>query len=180
MEVLMKLFDAIVRFDNLVLGRIEKFCHKTQRTIGWTCFTWLRVACALFGLLFGAMGIYDEELLLAHSMPLEEKMFSLGLFTVLFGLGGSVLATVLEKLVNTHLKNRVANPAKADSLIVVFRTSLMVSILVTPIVVAGFYSFTGTIILYLMQCDPLPPCDSKLKQWFQSLFLTPAPIRIGK
>ena len=32
-----------------------------------------------------------------------------------------------------------------------------------------------TVVLYLLACDPLPPCASKLKAWFQKPALAEAP-----
>ncbi|MDO8521241.1 MAG: hypothetical protein Q7S52_03945 [bacterium] len=169
----MKFFDAIIQFDQRVFGRIEKFCHKTQRTIGWTNFTLLRLVSMLFGC---SVGITATLLGTSQYTPFSEKLLMVLLYTFALGGLGFWAATVMKKHSEWLCTRGLANPLKEIFVAVTLCRMLFIvlSLLFWQMSAA---IFLGVIALYLMQCDPLPPCDSKLKQWFQSLFLTQIPIR---
>lgn len=165
---------AVVAFDKAIFERIEGFCYKTQRLIGWTNFTWLRLAWAFLGCALGIIAIFSPAQ--PESASFTEQCLTIAIPGLIFGMLGSCLETIRERESEELLAKGLANPLKEDFFVITFGRGCVMSILFfyPPLWLVVFVTL---IITYLLQCDPLPPCDSKLRQWFQSLFLTPARIR---
>jgi len=176
-EALMKLFDVIIHFDQRVLDSIEKFCHKTQRAIGWTNFTWLKLAWGLLGFTTGIIPMFFKDSL---GISFAEQLWFMGIFTISLGTLGSWMAAAMEETSKESLAKGLANPLKEVFAAVTICRVFFIVLALTGGPAIYLMGLTSLIITYLMQCNPLSPCDSKLKQWFQSLFLTPIPLRSGE
>lgn len=72
----------------------------------------------------------------------------------------------------------VANPGKIHLPMIAMRLSLIVATLaLAPFVVAAASrSLHVAGWLYFLSCDPLPPAESKIRQWWNALRMKPVPV----
>jgi hypothetical protein len=172
--------------DSAVLDLTEWLCHKFQlltgRTNVWLAVQFTNVSIIVY---FVWAGLYfwrgDSAL----------RVF-LGVFgsALLYGLTQTIFKVPIEAYEN-NAYNRVAkgfrNPRRVREARLRIPFLTLSLLLLYPIVVAYMnlkvpmallsYSLIvlTTVVLYLLACDPLPPCPGRLKVWIRG----PAPARLA-
>jgi hypothetical protein len=177
------------KIDGWVLSKIEKCCHKFQEYTGYTNY-WLISKISLLVLIFVACSVI--KFLLSHVN--DHVLISPAWPTAYGGLLDSIFIIYLARWV-FHWENEevkafdriqkgLANPEKASTFHFGLRTAILVLLsidIVTCIVPSPTYStmtfIVGKLIflqIELMACDPLPPCQGKIREKLATLFMKPA------
>lgn len=180
---------VMARIDSALLDFTEWLCRKFQVVTGRTN-VWLAVQLTNLSIVmyFVWAGVYFLKSDLAPRMALG--LFCGGLFYVL-------TQTIFKEPVEAYENNayrRVArglrNPRRIrDALLrisfltlslVMFYPVVLVYVHLRLHVAALSYSLIvlTTIVLYLLACDPLPPCPGQLKEWLRGA--SPSPVARGE
>ena len=166
--------------DDALLNATEWFCRKFQvltgRTNVWLAFQLTNLSIILY-FVWAAMYFWNEDL--------ATRAFG-GVFlsAVLYALTQTIFKVPVEES-ETNAYRRVAkgyrNPRRVRDaqLRLSFLTLTVVLPPPTVFVYLTRHSFAvllsyllivlTTLLLYLLACDPLPPCPGKVKEWLRSL-----------
>ncbi len=174
--------NRLVAFDQWLIGKFETFAHWFQRWTGKTNYFLARItfanAIALVGFFAWMRG--------GFFLP------------IVFGFCGLLWMHLLsrdEEMAYRRMEKGVANPEKYEwcgvrMVAVGVALFLFFLFLYAFLLLRGQFSqpesigiFSGyggllfyPISLYFSACDPLPPGTSKIRAWFESLFLKPAAV----
>lgn len=184
--------NVLVKFDVAVISFLEKQLHRFQRLTGKTNFWVAKQICMLQIVLWG---IFLIAIPFENFPPVWERSL-----LILICIGVSPLAFTIvysrakrcdqmEKDAFIRLENGVANKGKNMSVHRVFHVLILITFflsisleyrgLITRSAIQLIY-FSDILRLYLMVCDPLPPCAGKIKEWLGSFKPAPAlePARV--
>lgn len=157
--------------DAWIIDKLERFAHKWQRMTGLDCF-WLAKQTAILTSLVSV-------LFLPFSFSTEGPLFHAIMFlfsAMLAGLCGTVREQCRAAQANGCC-NRLKRTIQLERIML---TLLWVVVIVGAI--AGrdasfrklITSLTLVLLLtYFISLDPLPPCESKVKQWIKGLRVKP-------
>jgi hypothetical protein len=181
-------YDAMTYVDSAVLGLTERICRRFQ---AWTGRTNVWVAFQLTNLSIVVYFIWVTRLYFMSGDIILRVFVALFCGAVFFVLTRTIFKTSIE-LFETEAYRRVAtglrNPRRirdAQLRIAFLTLSIMLSY---PLWLAfvrlhvSFALFTEalviltTVVLYVLACDPLPPCAGKVREWLRRL----APARSAK
>ncbi len=170
---------GLMRIDFWLIGRFEKFAHWFQRHTGKTNY----FLCAVCIWLYIISMVVEVSL----RMFLQKRGFDwlamiyvlLALFYVTHLLLGE------EARAFERIQTRVANPFKVSPVqrfvrmtsvfFLVFRSvALGISLFSAAL---SFAHLWATMVIYLLACDPLPPCRGKLWDTVGAFFAKPVPIK---
>ena len=179
------------RLDARIIEWLEKWCHKFQRLTGKTHYLILQILLIFTGMSTLAMGLGIAP------------GFEVSILNIIFGITYLLPAffiNAIEAEALERVRKGVANPYKLkhprSRLTVLFMNIvcllfllMMIFGLVTPqpaekyttsVIFGGVFAnvtfWALALALYLMACDPLPPCESKIKEWLKNTFLKRAKI----
>jgi hypothetical protein len=180
--------------DSAILNLTERFCRKFQLLTGRTN-VWLAVQLTNLSIIvyFVWAGMYFWSSDVAARMALG--LFCSGLLYVLTQTVFKVPIEVYETDAYRRVAKGLRNPRRLRDaqLRISFLTLSVVSFLTLSVVLFYPISFAyrnlhvpmapltyslivlTTVVLYLLACDPLPPCAGKLKEWLRGL----APSRLA-
>jgi hypothetical protein len=160
--------------DNYLISKLEKVTHWVQRWTGKTNY-WLssRLIFILIYMLVAEVMFYFVR----GKAPIWLGFHNFGKFDLYYSF---VLVPVLlidaawgwkvkEQLAYDRLSRGLANPSKIRTFDASAR--LLFLLLYIGATVARFYDlylFTVTLLIFLNACDPLPPCQGKIKEWLIS------------
>jgi hypothetical protein len=167
--------------DSAVLDLTEWLCRKFQmltgRTNVWIAFQLTNLSIVLYflaaGLYFVIRGDLVERVLLA--------VFCGGLLYLLTQTIFREPIDLYEKAAYQRVAKGLRNPRRIrDSLLRVLFLTLSI-LLLAPTALIYFYARASvipltyflivltTVVLYLLACDPLPPCAGKLREWLRGV-----------
>ena len=166
--------------DSVILDLTERFCQQFQLLTGRTN-VWLAVQLTNLSILVYIVW----AILYSWTAGLVLRLF-VGLFcgALLYVLSQTVLKVPIEAYENAVYR-RVAkgyrNPRRIRD--IVLRTSFLTLCIVLSYPILFVYITLGlriaaltyslivltTVILYLLACDPLPPCTGKVTEWWRGL-----------
>jgi hypothetical protein len=179
----------VTYIDSFLLNAVESFCHRFQRLTGRTN-VWLAVQLTNISVImyFVWAGLFF------WSTDLVLRIF-VGLFCggVLYALTQTVFKVPIEESENNAYR-RVAkglrNPRRLRdallrisflnlSILLSYPAYLAYAVLRVHIVLMGYFLIVmTTVLLYLLACDPLPPCAGKVRAWLRgAVRLRPAAVR---
>lgn len=172
------LFEKV---DSIALNACEKFSHKTQRTIGIDCFD--------IALIF--LNIKTIVVMLQFGYLLEHNHTRPGAITyILFGITLSLIFFVAWRWTINKTRKAVGiskitlNILRIHPLVSIFRVATLLSLPMELVFITYRYdsntslydyplSFTKDILftgmIYFLSCTPLPPSESKMKKWLNSI-----------
>jgi hypothetical protein len=176
------MMNIILLLDAWGINLVEKMCHRFQRFTGIT-------SCILYGFLafFTCLIILDTRTNIFLSKELIEKSYfglmyklapSLYWGLVLMGLLDSLLSFVREKELIVRISAGFKNPSKVNMLHVLLRITsagIFAFAALYYLSTSSFHLFDLFIMLsflvqgYIFACDPLPPSDSKIKEWIKNI-----------
>jgi hypothetical protein len=196
--------NPFVRFDAWQIDSIEKYCHRFQRLTGKTNYFFLKLICGLFSFLSFAVicSIYlFPEGSLANITKDNRLFLPLTVLILLYVLTLTVWgANHMEKNAFARIAKKQANPAKSASSVYFLIRWLIWAHALVPVIAlfpaifmhfedvsglffVGIYLTVNTLMcglfllgIILFSCDPLPPCDGKIKEWVMGLFYKPVKI----
>lgn len=164
--------------DAAILNVTEWFCHRVQRLTGRTN-VWLAAQLTNLSVIvyfvWAALYFWSTDLLLRTAVG----VFSTGVF---YALTQTIFKAPIEESENNAFR-RVAkgyrNPRRIrDALLRISFLTLSI-VLAYPILFAyinfgiriGLLSYflvvLMTVVLYLLACDPLPPCPGRVREWLR-------------
>ena len=173
--------------DAVLLNAIESLCHSFQRLTGRTN-AWLAVQLTNLSVIlyFVWAGLQFWDAGLVVRIPVG--LFCIGVF---YALTQTIFKVPIEEYENNAYR-RVAkglrNPRRVrDALL---RISFLTLAIVLPYPIGLVYVnlrirvallsyllvVLTTVLLYLLACDPLPPCVGRIREWLAR----PAPLREAK
>ncbi len=179
--------EAMTVVDGAILHVVEGLCHRFQRLTGRTN-VWL--ALQLTNLSIVIYFVWAVQWFVRGPSGLR---VGLGVFFVLllYGLTQSVFRTPIESI-EASAYNRVArglrNPRRVRDMLLrvlflalsVFLAGPFFLVFVTlqiQIMLLGYSLIVlTTIVLYLLACDPLPPCEGRVKEWLGGSMRVLAPV----
>ena len=168
----------LFNFDKWLLGLTEKFCHWFQKQTGWTNFSLGFLAAILATALTFidlAQDVYESK-----GLRLGSAYRYVGAAYFLFQIFR--IRRDQAYLSVRRLANRTANPLKTDRVSRFIRIFLLLSVILMDGITifkkivlpgapnSGFFStsWVGSLglwsyiaCMYLIACDPLPPCSGK-------------------
>lgn len=161
------LIDGLIRIDARVLDAVERFTRKLQILTGKTSFFFADLCLAgICGLIIVRSILYEFDFIL--------------LFFLMLCLIKLTFSRLIEEIEIDRLHEGFANPDKTDDKMIVFRLfNLLVSMpsiveliknINSDINILSLIIILITAYFYLSACDPLPPCQSKIKEWIKGLF----------
>ena len=174
--------------DSPILDLVERFCHWFQRMTGRTN-VWLAVQLTNLSIIvyFVWAGIYF--------WTIDDAMARFALVVFCIGLLYLLSQTVFKESIEAYESNayrRVAkglrNPRRVrDQLMRTLFVSLSVVLAVpvvvvyltlhlTVVVLSHWLLVLTTLVLYLLACDPLPPCMGKVTEWLRSISRSRTPV----
>lgn len=166
----------LTSFDWWILERVEKISHKIQRLTGHNCFSQARLIAALVSVLWIAtIAVYER--LIHITSPTFAVVFHTGnmLFTLLaFWANLRIIQRIENKIgLNTMNEERIDAEktfervafASLCSVCMPFIAMIFGWLALVPLLLFS----SKTVGEYLKMCTPLPPCDGKIKKFFQSL-----------
>lgn len=172
--------------DSPILDLVERFCHWFQRMTGRTN-VWLAVQLTNLSIIvyFVWAGIYF--------WTIDDAMARFALVAFCIGLLYLLSQTIFKESIEAYESNayrRVAkglrNPRRLrDQLMRTLFVSLSVVLAVpvvvvyltlhlTVVVLSHWLLVLTTLVLYLLACDPLPPCAGKVTVWLRGMTPSPA------
>ena len=173
--------------DAHLVNLTERVCHRLQRLTGTTNI-WL--ASQLTNL--SIIGYFAWATAYSWTIPIEAKI-ALGLYCggLLWMLAGTVFRVPVEmqeQHAYRRVANRTRNPRRLRDRALRIAFLVLSTMLATPAVLI-FVKFGSrlavliyslvvltTTVLYLLACDPLPPCEGKLRAWFRYSVPSIAPV----
>lgn len=173
--------NPISRMDSAIIGFVEKFAHWFQRLTGKTNFF-------LAGFIAGALlipvfvGVIRGVSPLNPLGPEPSEQTGFGHLAA-FGLICLLAYTAFfgwkkkENEAWERLSKGVANPRKGSLgwlccriwCLQIFGISFLI-LLIEASLLGAAMTICLALYLYLETCDPLPPCQGKIKEWLGSLF----------
>jgi hypothetical protein len=178
--------DTVSYLDLRILNATEYLCHRFQRLTGrtnvWLAFQLTNLSVIVY---FVWAGLYFWSA--TRALRIVVGLFCGGVFYVLTQ---TVFKVPLEES-ETNAYRRVAkgyrNPRRVRDAII--RTSFLTLsiVLFYPLLAASidlhiriallsyFLIVLTTVVMYLLACDPLPPCPGKIRQWLRGLARARAP-----
>jgi hypothetical protein len=166
--------------DSILLNAIEWACRKFQLLTGRTN-VWLAVQLTNLSIImyfvWAALYFWNTDLTLR---------ISVGVFcgALLYTLTQTIFKVSIEEYENNAYR-RVAgglrNPRRVrDALLRISFLTLSIVLLypilfvyvnlhVRAVLLSYFLIVLTTILLYLLACDPLPPCSGRVREWLQKL-----------
>lgn len=166
----------LISLDWWMLERVEKISHKIQRLTGHNCFSQARLLFALTSLLWIAtIAVYER--LIHITSPTFAVVFHTAnmLFTLLaFWANLRIIRRIENKMVlNTMNEERIDTEksfARVAFVLLCFVCMPSIAIVFGWLALVPLLLFSSkTVGEYLKTCTPLPPCDGKIKKFFQSL-----------
>lgn len=173
--------------DGALLYLVEGLCHRIQRLTGrtnvWLAFQFTNLSIVIYF-------VWAVQWFLRGPRLIRP---GLAIFFVLlvYGLTQSVFRTPIEAI-EASAYNRVArglrNPRRVRDLMLRVLFLALTMFLAGPFLIAFVtlriqivllgYSLIvlTTVVLYLLACDPLPPCESRIREWFQWRVRELAPV----
>ena len=183
---------VIFWIDAWLIAQFERFSHWTQQWLGWTNYTWARLAT--LGFVVAVVGSYFAG---------EQRLMGFFIWDLITGFLIGLFSIAEEQRASSRLRERVANPIKASKVGHMLRFLFVMIVLIRfiPLAIMPFGTLPDghwtvghalpllrglciTCSLFFLSCDPLPPGTSKIRQWLNSVrdaFTTlqqPVPIRI--
>lgn len=168
------------RIDGWILGKIERGCHSFQKWTGRTNFWLCGKASLLVGytILIGMMAHFagnHAPWLRFCGVPWQGRWFD-WLSTAVIVPGNIIGATWSWKRLESEglarLRTGTANPLKIDSGARLWRLMWLALVCVGP-TLFGVACLAETM---LRACDPLPPCEGKIKELLRIRVRTPVPV----
>jgi hypothetical protein len=173
----------VTYIDLAILTSFERFCRKVQLLTGWTN---VRLAFHLTNLSIIVYFVWAGLYLWRSDSGLRVVL------AVFFGLLLYVLSQTIFKVSveaqETSAYRRVANgfrnprrqrdvplrvPFLTLSVLLFYPVRIVYLYLHLHIAVLGYFLVVlTTVVLYLLACDPLPPCAGKVKEWLRGLALS--------
>ena len=172
--------------DSAVLDLTEKMCRRFQASTGrtnvWLAFQLTNLSIVVY--FIWAAGLY----LVSGSLALRTfvALFCGGVFFVLTRTIFKVSVEASETLAYRRVAKGLRNPRRIRD------AQLRISFLTLSVVLSyplwlayitlhlRFVPLTEaliiltTVVLYVLACDPLPPCAGKVKEWFRGMARAPA------
>jgi hypothetical protein len=169
--------------DSAILTSFERFCRKMQLLTGWTN---VRLAFHLTNLSIIVYFVWAGLYLWRSDSGLRVVL------AVFFGLLLYVLSQTIFKVSveaqESSAYRRVANgfrnprrqrdvplrvPFLTLSVLLIYPVRIVHLYLHLHIAVLGYFLVVlTTVVLYLLACDPLPPCAGKVREWLRGLALS--------
>ena len=175
--------------DSALLNLTQRLCRRFQawtgRTNVWLAFQLTNLSIVLYFIWVAGLYVFSMDLMLRVFVAL----FCGALF---FALTRTIFRTSIEGLENEayrRLAKGLGNPRRirdAQLRIAFLTLSIVLSY---PLWLAyitlhlRFVLFTEaliiltTVVLYVLACDPLPPCAGTVRDWLREWFATPAAIQ---
>jgi hypothetical protein len=182
----------LLKIDMFLLTSLERFTHKFQRLTGKTNF-WLASQMVVIRIMVYIVWILETFEVFAY-IPVWLAAPSVAMSTLLLWLVGvrpnyrlAKGFEIKEKDAYLRVAKGLANPKKIAHGFGVFRIVTLISapslfLLLSTLSTATSTKLGGTILgitipvqFYLEACDPLPPCSSKIMDWFRSFRKKPVP-----
>ncbi len=154
------------KLDQFILDKFERFSHWTQRTVGITSATWMRVFILLASLFLIKQAFVSGWLLRA----------GFALVLIIFAIRYSMFT---KQEPETDGERIAANLLKVQPEIRLW--GLLVIAMTLPIDLPDFdfWYDLSVVVEYFAACDDLPPSKSKLRQLIESFNSTPEPAQEG-
>lgn len=172
-----KLWSLLARVDSFFITKLENLTQKVQRKTGKDNFH-ISKTILLLGSLIVFIGCLLNELGIIVLLLMLSMLAYLGLTLYMH-----------EHEVRSNLVSGISNHHKIDFGYTLVRISNFLFFAIGHLYnlcLTNDIDKTNTIHLlahsiivlhlYLIACDPLPPCKGKLKEWLKSLFFNPKPI----
>ncbi|MGE0704586.1 MAG: hypothetical protein AB7F99_07090 [Vicinamibacterales bacterium] len=173
--------------DTAVLNLTEGFCHWVQRLTGRTN-VWLAIQLTNLSIViyfvWTVAHFWQSAIFLRVFVALFTTILAVGLTQSVF----KVSIEASEATAYRRVSKGLRNPRRVrDGFLRILFLSLSV-LLLGPFlfayinlriwIVLLMYSLIvlTTIVLYLLACDPLPPCTGKVSEWLGQLFQPPAGV----
>lgn len=143
------------KLDQFILDKFERFSHWTQRTVGITSATWMRVFILLASLFLIKQAFVSGWLLRAGCA------FMLVIFAIRY-------SNLTKQEKDADGEEITANPLKAQTSVRL--VGLVVIAMTLPIDLPNFdfWYDLSVVVEYFAACDDLPPSKTKLRQWLES------------
>ncbi len=173
--------------DTAVLNLTEGFCHRVQRLTGRTN-VWLAVQLTNLSIViyfvWSVAHFSRSALFLRVFVALFTTILAIGLTQSVFKVSIEASEATAYRRVSKGFRNpRRVRDSFLRILFLMLSVLLLGPFLLTYInlriwSVLLMYSLIvlTTIVLYLLACDPLPPCTGKVTEWLGQLFQSPAPV----
>ena len=165
--------------DQALLNAVEWGCRRFQvltgRTNVWLALQLTNLSIVIY---FAGVGVY---LLTSNIWPrIGLSLFCAGLLYVLTQTVFKVLIETYEAYAYRRVAKGLRNPRRLRDIPLRIAFLTMALVLIYPLVLIYLnqgvplvlllsYSLIvlTTVILYLLACDPLPPCEGTVRQWLQ-------------
>lgn len=151
----------MIGFDAAIIRFLEKFARKMQVLTGKTNFFFANACLAII------IGFVLSRGIFLLDFSLSDPFVILGcIMMILFSSGE-------EKDRLKLILKGVANPRKISSISISIRFALIIIISLDLFQQYDRFAWIESFVLlyeYLMACDPLPPCHSKVMEWVRGLF----------
>jgi hypothetical protein len=172
--------------DSAILNLIERLCRRVQLLTGWTN-VWLAFQLTNLSIIvyFVWAGLY-----LWSSDSVLRVVLALFFGLLLYVLSQTIFRVSVETQESSAYR-RVANgfrnprrqrdmplrvPFLTLSLLLFYPIRFVYLTFHQPLALPGYFLVVlTTIVLYLLACDPLPPCAGKVREWLRGL----APFRLA-
>lgn len=171
------------KIDWFFLSHFEKGCHFLQKMTGKTNYYYVGLCSFLIVLI--SLGVYfdifpkgliGEGGLIYNRNDMVWFWVNIFIFTFF-----SSSWKIIEAWAYTNLNNGVANICKIMHTARLARILLVIMlpfVLLLPVPQIQIYDkvfiVLVTLVLFLLSCDPLPPCTGKVKEWLKSFGKKPA------
>ena len=175
--------------DSALLNFTERMCRRFQtwtgRTNVWLAFQLTNRSIVLYFVWVAGLYVFSMDLMLRVLVAL----FSGALF---FALTRTIFRTSIEGLENEayrRLAKGLGNPRRirdAQLRIAFLTLSIVLSyplwlayitLHLRFVLFAEALIILTTVVLYVLACDPLPPCPGTVKDWLREWFASPAAIQ---
>jgi hypothetical protein len=171
--------------DSAVLDFSEWFCHKFQRLTGRTN-VWLALQLTNLSIVVYFVWTFAYFWISDFGVRVFIALFCSGVWYALTQTVFKEPIEAYEKGVYMRVANGLRNPRRIRDapLRISFLTLLLMFLMVLPLlwyppalvyiklprpIALLLYSLIAltTVVLYLLACDPLPPCTAKVKEWLR-------------
>ncbi|MBI2120863.1 MAG: hypothetical protein HYT94_04535 [Parcubacteria group bacterium] len=180
------------KIDWFFLSHFEKGCHFLQRLTGKTNYYYAGFCSFLIVMI--SLGVYyhlfPKELVGENTLIVNHKhptwfWYGVFLFTNYF----TWVWKISETCAYDRISHGLSNPSKIN---IIHRFIRLNFIVATPIFVLlpipeiqiydKVFELLLTLFIFFMDCDPLPPCKGKVKEWLASFGKKPVlvPIKTEK
>jgi hypothetical protein len=165
--------------DSGILNLTEWFCHKFQlvtgRTNVWLAAQLTNLSIIVYFVWAGAVYLWFADVTLRVALSL----FCGGLLYVLTQTIFQVPIETYERAAYQRVAKGLRNPRRLRDALLRISFLTLSLVLFYPLLVAYLYlhlSFAlltyslialTTVVLYLLACDPLPPCAGKVTEWLR-------------